>query len=57
MSEEFSVKLTQEDMGTILIALRKYASDYCSFDEDVDATYDTLKKVKNVFDANKGEKS
>lgn len=51
---EFNVKLTREDMGTIMIALRKYASDYCRFDEDIDATYDTLKKVKNVFDITEG---
>jgi hypothetical protein len=49
---EFDVKLTMEDMGTIMIALRKYASDYCRFDEDIDATYDTLKKISTVFDAN-----
>jgi len=50
---EFNVKLTLEDMSTIMLALRRYASDYCRFDEDIDATYDTLKKVSKVYDANK----
>jgi hypothetical protein len=55
MVMEFDVKLTMEDMGTIMLALRKYASDYCRFEEDIDATYDTLKKISVIYDVHKQE--